>query len=194
MNVRIARMPILGLVCAEFLSLLGNQVAAVAIPLLVLQYTQSPLVTGIASAGNIIPIVIAAFFGGKAIDRFGAWPLSVLADLLSCISVVALPLAFLQSSNPSPALIFLFVFVGALFDPTGIAARQTLVPSLARLAGKPLESVNSLRGGLENGADFVGPIIGVGLIGLIGTINTFFINAASFLFCAAIFALAVPKK
>jgi MFS family permease len=194
MSVRISTIPIAGLVSAEFLSLLGNQIAAVAIPILVLQYTHSPMVTAIASAANVIPVVIAAFFGGRAIDRLGAWPVSVFADLLSFISVLALPMAFIYFSQISPALIFLLVFVGALFDPTGIAARQTLVPGLARLAGKPLERVNTFRGGLENGADFIGPVIGVGLIASIGTINTFFVNAASFLLCAVIFALAVPKK
>jgi MFS family permease len=194
MNVRASTIPIAGLVSAEFLSLLGNQVTAVAIPLLILQYTQSPLVTGVAGAANVIPIVLAAFLGGKAIDKFGAWPISVIADLLSCLSVLALPLAFIYFSQVSAALIFLLVFAGALFDPTGIAARQTLVPALARLAGKPLERVNALRGGLENGADFIGPIIGATLVISIGAINTFFVNAASFLLCAAMFALAVPKK
>ncbi len=194
MNFGIKTIPIAGLVSAEFLSLLGNQVAAVAIPILVLQYTHSPMATGIAGAGNLIPIVIAAFFGGRAIDKLGAWPVSVIADSLSCISVLALPLAFIYFSHISSALIFLLVFAGALFDPTGIAARQTMVPALARLAGKPLEKINTFRGGLENGADFIGPIIGVGLIGLLGVVNTFFINAVSFLLCAVIFALAVPKK
>lgn len=194
MTVRFATIPIVGLVGAEFLSLLGNQVAAVAIPILVLQYTKSPVVTGIASAGNVLPILIAALIGGRAIDRFGAWPLSVVSDLLSCISVLALPLAFMYFSDVSPALVFLLVFVGALFDPTGIAARQTLVPSLTRLAGQPLERINTLRGSLENAADFIGPIVAVGLIGLIGSTNTFFANAASFLLCAVIFSLAVPRK
>ncbi len=194
MKVRLFTIPIAGLAFAEFLSLLGNQIAVVAVPILVLQYTGSPLVTAIAGSANVVPIVAAAFLGGRAIDRFGAWTLSVLADLLSSISVLALPLAFLYIGNISPALIFFLVFVGALFDPTGVAARQTLVPGLARLAGKPLERVNTLRGGLENGADFIGPIIGVGLIGSIGIINTFFANAASFLLCAVIFALAVPRK
>jgi MFS family permease len=194
MIVRFSTIPIAGLVSAEFLSLLGNQVAAVAIPLLVLQYTQSPLVTGIAGSANIIPIVLAAFLGGKAIDRFGAWSISLTADLLSCFSVLALPLAFIYFGEVSAALIFALVFAGALFDPTGIAARQTLVPALARLAGKPLERVNALRGGLENGADFIGPIIGAALVVYIGAINTFFVNSASFLLCAAMFALAVPRK
>lgn len=193
MNLRTSTIPLLGLISAEFLSLLGNQIAAIAIPILVLQQTQSPLITGIASAANIIPILIAAFVGGRAIDRLGAWSVSILADLLSCISVLTLPLAFIYLGTVSPSLIFLLVFVGALFDPSGIAARQTLVPRLARFARKPLEEVNTLRGGLENGADFVGPIVGVSLIGTIGTINAFFVNAVSFLLCAIIFILAVPK-
>ncbi|MEP7144089.1 MAG: MFS transporter [Ferruginibacter sp.] len=187
--------PITGLISAEFLSLLGNQVAAVAIPILVLAHTHSTMVTGIAVVGNTIPFVIAAFFGGKAIDRFGAWPVSVAADLLSCISVLALPLAFmLYPGNIPSAIIFLLVFAGALFDPTGVTARHTLVPGLTRFAGRRLERVNTLRGGLENAADFIGPVIGVGLIGLIGINNTFFANAVSFLLCALIFACSVPGK
>lgn len=186
--------PIIGLITAEFLSLLGNQVAAVAIPILVLQFTNSPLVTSIASAGNIVPMILAAILGGRAIDRFGAWNVSVSADLLSLCSVLALPLAFIYFDGLSPYLIFLLVFLGSVFDPTGISARQTLVPNVAKLSGKPLDKINSWRGGLENGADFIGPVVGVGLIGVIGTVNTFFINAITFLLCAVIFASTVPKK
>lgn len=87
MKLRTPAIPLWGLISAEFLSLLGNQIAAIAIPVLVLQQTQSPLLTGIASAANILPILIAAFVGGRAIDRFGPWLVSVVADLLSCISV-----------------------------------------------------------------------------------------------------------
>jgi MFS family permease len=187
-------MPIICLIIAESLSLLGNQIAAVAIPILVLQFTHSPLIVGIASAGNIIPIVLAAIFGGRAIDRFGAWNISVCADILSFFSVLALPLAFIYFDRVSPLLIFLLVFLGALFDPTGASARQTLVPSLVKLSGKSLSKINSWRGGLENGADFLGPVIGVGLIGWAGILNTFYINSVTFLLCAGIFAIAVPKK
>lgn len=186
--------PIISLIIAESLSLLGNQIAAVAIPILVLQYTHSPLAAGIASVGNIIPIVLAAIVGGRAIDRFGAWNTSVTADILSFFSVLALPLAFIYFDEVSPLLIFLLVFLGALFDPTGTSARQTLVPSLASLSGKSLEKINSWRGGLENGADFLGPIIGVGLISATGIINTFFINAATFLLSAVIFLIAIPRQ
>ena len=184
--------PITGLIIAEFLSLLGNQVAAVAIPILVLQFTHSPLLTGIASAASVVPIILAALLGGRAIDRFGAWNISVFADLLSFSSVLALPVAFIYLDEVSAYLIFMLVFLGALFDPTGISARQSLVPGVAKLSGKSLDRINSWRGGLENGADFIGPVIGVGLIALAGTINAFYVNALTFLLCAVIFSMTVP--
>jgi MFS family permease len=54
--------------------------------------------------------------------------------------------------------------------------------------------VNTVRGGLENAADFIGPVVGIGLISLISINNTFFVNALSFLFSALIFVYTVPRK
>ncbi|MDN3577596.1 MFS transporter [Chitinimonas viridis] len=194
MSFQKIHLPLAGLVSAETLSLLGNQVAAVAIPLLVLQQTGSALMTGLAGAVAVLPILLAALVGGRAIDRFGPWRVSLLADVLSGVSVLALPLAFAWHGQLPLAWILLLVFVGALFDPSGSAARQILVPSLARLARQPLERVNALRGGLENGADFAGPMLAVGLVGLLGAAGALYVNAASFLLCALLVALLVPRK
>jgi MFS family permease len=194
MNRKLRSIPLFCSIGAEFISHLGNQIAAVTIPILVLQYTHSAIATGIAAAGNILPIVLAAFVGGKVIDRFGAWRVSIVADGLSGISVLLLPLIFLNSKSVPPIVIFLLVFVGALFDPTATAARQTLVPKFARLAGIPLTKVNGYRGSLENGADLLGPILGAVSIGSFGIINTFFANAVSFFVCAMVFAIAIPRQ
>lgn len=156
------------------MSLLGNQITAIAIPILVWQQTHSTIITGIAVLGSNLSFVIAALIGGKAIDRFGAWQISIVADLLSFISVLALPIVFIIYSNYiSSFLILTLIFLGALFDPTGIAARHTMVPGLSRFAGRRLDNVNTLRGCLENAADFIGPVIGIGLINLISINNTF---------------------
>ncbi len=186
-------LPLVCLIAAEFLSQVGNQIAAIAIPILVLQFTHSAIATGIAGAGSIIPIVLAAFVGGKAIDRFGAWRVSIVADVLSGFSVLLLPFVFIEFKSVSPIVIFLLVFVGALFDPTAVSARHTLVPKFAKLAGVPLDKVNGYRGSLENGADLLGPVVGAGLISWMGTVNTLFINAASFFVCAVVFVIAVPR-
>jgi MFS family permease len=187
-------LPLICLIGAEFLSQLGNQIAAIAIPILVLQFTHSVIATGIAGAGSIIPIVLAAFIGGKAIDRFGAWQVSIIADVFSSLSVLLLPFIFIEFKSVSLIFIFLLVFIGALFDPTAVSARHTLVPKFVRLAGIPLDKVNGYRGSLENGADLLGPIVGAGLISWIGTVNTLFVNAASFFVCAVVFAIAVPRS
>ncbi len=194
MNIRFRSLPLICLIGAEFLSQVGNQIAAVAIPILVLQFTHSAIATGIAGAGNILPIVLAAFGGGKAIDQFGAWRMSITADVLSGVSVLLLPLVLIWFDSVSPIVIFLLVFIGALFDPTATSARHTLVPKFARLAGMPLDKVNGYRGSLENGADLLGPALGAGLISLIGTVNTFFVNATSFFICAMLFAIAIPRQ
>lgn len=193
MSVKLQSLPLICLIAAEFLSQVGNQIAAVAIPILVLQFTHSAIATGIAGAGGIIPIVLAAFVGGTLIDQFGAWRVSVTADILSGISVLLLSLVFIWFGSASPLIIFLLTFIGALFDPTATSARHTLVPKFAKLARVRLEKVNGYRGSLENGADLLGPIAGAVLISLIGTANTFFVNAASFFLCAVLFAIAIPR-
>ncbi|MBW4538410.1 MAG: MFS transporter [Myxacorys chilensis ATA2-1-KO14] len=193
MSIKRQSFPLICLIAAEFLSQVGNQIAAIAIPILVLQFTHSAIATGIAVAGNIIPVVIAAFVGGRAIDRFGAWRVSVTADVLSGISVLLLPLVFIWFGSASPLIIFLLVFIGALFDPTATSARHTLVPKFAKLARIPLEKMNGYRGSLENGADLLGPVVGAVLISLIGTVSTFFVNAASFFLCAVLFLIFIPR-
>ncbi|MBD3886356.1 MFS transporter [Phormidium tenue FACHB-886] len=194
MSIKLQSLPLICLIAAEFLSQVGNQIAAIAIPILVLQFTHSAIATGIAGAGNIIPVVLAAFIGGRLIDRFGAWQVSLVTDVFSSLSVLLLPYIFIEFKLVSPMVVFLLVFVGALFDPTAVSARHTLIPKFARLAEIPLSKVNGYRGSLENGADLLGPVIGAGLISWIGPVNTLFVNGASFFICAVVFAIAVPRS
>lgn len=80
----------------------------------------------------------------------------------------------------------MLVLIGALFDPTATSARHTLVPKFTKLARIPLAKVNGSRGSLENGADLLGSVVGAVLISLIGKVNTFFVNEASFFLCAVL--------
>lgn len=183
------KLPALGFVAAETVSLLGNQLATVAIPVLVLTKTGSPVAVGVASAATILPIVLAALVGGRLIDSLGAWRMSVVSDILSCLSVLALPLAYRNDGLPLLAL-FALVLLGALFDPTGVAARQALVPQVAKRAGVRLETLNGWRGVLENGADFLGPGLAGLAIALLGVTGAFYLNAGTFFVCALLFALS----
>lgn len=181
-----AKLTAAGFVAAETISLLGNQLATVAIPVLVLTKTGSPVAVGVASAATLLPIVLAALVGGRLIDRLGAWRMSVVSDVLSGLSVLVLPIAYRNDALPLLAL-FALVLLGALFDPTGVAARQTLIPQVARRAGVRLEALNTWRGTLENGADFLGPGLAGLTIALLGITGAFYLNAGTFFVCALLF-------
>jgi predicted MFS family arabinose efflux permease len=83
-------------------------------------------------------------------------------------------------------------FLGALLDAPGGTARQALLPELAERAGMPLERATSLAHVIERGARLVGaPLAGL-LIGVIGTANVLWLDAASFFVSAGLIWILVP--
>jgi len=84
------------------------------------------------------------------------------------------------------------VFMGALLDTPGTTARNSLLPELSGQAGMPIERATSITHVIERSARLVGaPLAGL-LIGLIGTANVLWLDAASFFVSAAIVWLIIP--
>ena len=74
------------------LSLLGNSIAGIALPLIVLQITGSALSAGTVAAATAIPAVLAGLLLGVVIDRINRRTSSVVTDLISAASIAALPI------------------------------------------------------------------------------------------------------
>ena len=74
------------------LSILGNSVAAVVLPLVVLQSTGSALDAGIVAAATAVPAVLAGLFMGGVVDRVHRRSVSIVTDLVSAGAMAALPL------------------------------------------------------------------------------------------------------
>src|SRR6185369_6510608 len=87
--------PLRALWIATGISLVGNQLTAVALPWLVLTTLGPPIDAGIVGAAIVLPAVFGALAGGVVIDRFGPRRTSVVADLFSGGAVAAVPLAAL---------------------------------------------------------------------------------------------------
>jgi predicted MFS family arabinose efflux permease len=86
----------------------------------------------------------------------------------------------------------ILVFLGAFLDTPGSTARAALLPELAEQAGMPIERVTSLTHVIERGARFVGaPLAGL-LIGIMGTANVLWLDAASFFISAGIVWILIP--
>lgn len=186
--------PLYSLFAAEAVSLVGNVFSAIAIPWFVLQTTGSATQTGITGFFTILPVVIAGFFGGTLIDRLGYKRTSIIADLASGVTTALIPLLHFTIGLEFWQLMVL-VFLGALLDTPGSTARSALLPELAEQAGMPIERVTSLTHVVERGARFIGaPLAGL-LIGVMGTANVLWLDAASFFVSAAItwIIIAAPK-
>jgi MFS family permease len=183
--------PLYSLFLANAISLVGNVFSLIAIPWFVLQTTGSATNTGITGFFTILPVILAGFLGGTLIDRLGYKRTSIIADLASCVTTALIPLLYLTSGLEFWQLLVL-VFLGALLDSPGGTARAALLPELSEQAGMPIERVTSLVHVIERGARLVGAPLAGFLIGVIGTANVLWLDAASFVVSAALFGLLVP--
>ena len=185
------RAPLYSLFVADAVSLVGNSVAQLAIPWYVLVTTGSPALTGLAVFFNFVPVVLAGFFGGVVVDRLGFRTTSICADLASALAVAAIPTLSLTVGIELWQLMTL-VFLGALLDAPGTTARGALFPDLAELAAVRLERASGIRGAIQRGSLLVGAPLGGVLVAAFGATTALWLNAASFVFSAALIAGVVP--
>jgi len=184
------RLPLLSLLTANAISMVGNVFATIAIPWFVLQTTGSATQTGITGFFTILPVVLAGFLGGTLIDRLGYRRTSIIADLASGVTVALIPLLHFTVGLQFWQLMVL-VFLGALLDAPGSTARAALIPELAALAGMPIERAASASQVIERSSRLVGaPLAGL-LIAVMGTANVLWLDAVSFFISMAIVALLI---
>lgn len=184
--------PLYALFTANAISLVGNVFTLIAIPWFVLQTTGSATKTGITGFFNILPVVIAGFLGGAIVDRLGFKRTSMISDLASGVTTALVPILYFTVGLQFWQLMLL-VFLGALLDTPGNTARDALLPELAEQAGMPIERVTSLTHVIERSARMVGaPLAGL-LIGVMGTANVLWLDAASFFLSAGIVWILIPS-
>lgn len=185
------RAPFVALCAATSISLIGNELTAIALPWLVLTSLGTPLDAGLVGAAVVLPGVIGAFFGGSAIDRLGGRRTSIAGDLTSAVAVAAIPLAALTIGLSVPIVIVL-AFLSALLDAPGATARQVLIPEVAERAGIGPDRANATYQAVQNVSFMVGPLLGGLIIVLAGPTNALWFDALTFVVSAAIVAVAVP--
>jgi MFS family permease len=189
--IRPDRLPIAASLTAAAISLTGNALTALAIPWFVLITTGSAARTGVVAFAQMLPVVLASFFGGALVDRVGRKQLSIAADVLSGLTVGAVPLLYHTVGLAFWQLLVL-VFLGALLDTPGSTARQAMQPELVERAGMSLERANAASHVIQSGSMLIGPALAGILIAALGASNVLWLDAASFALSALIFAAFVP--
>jgi MFS family permease len=121
--------------------------------------------------------------GGWLVDHIGRRSVSIGADLLSAVAVVAFPIVALTTGLTS-STIFIIAVIGAIFDPAGYTARKTLLADVAKASDVKLDRLNGIHDGFMGVAWIFGPAVGAGLISTVGAVNSFWVAGGLFLFAA----------
>ncbi|MDR7381989.1 MFS transporter [Promicromonospora iranensis] len=174
------------------LSLLGNSIAGVAFPLIVLQITGSALSAGTVAAATAVPAVLAGLVMGVVIDRINRRTSSVVTDLVSAASVAALPVVDMVSGL-NLGWFVLFGIIGSLGDVPGMTARDALLPAIVRHGGISSERLMGIREGLGAVALLLGPAAAGTLMVLFDGSTVLWITAATSL-AAALLTLLIPYR
>ena len=174
------------------LSLLGNSLAGIALPLIVLQVTGSALGAGAVAAATAVPAVFAGLLMGVVIDRINRRTSSVVTDLISAGAVAALPLIDVVSGL-NLGWFILFGVLGSLGDVPGMTARDALLPAIVRHGGISSERLMGLREGLGAIALLIGPALAGTLMVVFSGSTVLWITAATSL-AAALLTLLIPRE
>ena len=168
---------------SNFSSGLGNSIVMITIPWLILEETGSPAFAGLVAAISALPGLLISPIGGWLVDHIGRRTVSIGADLLSAVAVVAFPIVALTSGLSSTTILIIAV-IGAIFDPAGYTARKTLLSDVAKASEIKLDRLNGIHEGFMGVSWVFGPAVGAGLISTVGAVNSFWVAGGLFIFAA----------
>ena len=155
----------------------------ITIPWLILEETGSPAFAGLVAAISALPGLLISPIGGWLVDHIGRRSVSIGADLLSAVAVVAFPIVALTSGLSSSTILVIAV-IGAIFDPAGYTARKTLLADVAKASEIKLDRLNGIHEGFMGVSWILGPAIGAALISNVGAVNSFWAAGGLFIFAA----------
>mgnify|MGYP001293069954 CR=1 FL=1 len=173
---------------ATLVSGAGNGAALVVLPWLVLERTGSAGSAGLLAAVTALPLLASSLFSGTVVDTLGRKRAAVGADVLSCASVAAIPIVD-RALGLNLGWLMVLAVIGAVFDPAGVTARETMLPEAAAAAGWPLERANGVHEAVWSVSYIVGPGAGGVLFAWVGAIGALWITAVGFAITAGVTAL-----
>jgi MFS family permease len=175
----------------QLVSLLGNQLTAVAIPYQVYRLTHSSLDVGLVSLAQLIPLLICSLYGGTVIDATDRRKLLIRVE-----AVMALCSAGLAVNTDLGARLWpLFVLPAIASGLTGFdnPTRNAIVPRL--VSAEHISTASAMVQVLNQLGVIIGPAMGGLLLAGAGADFVYWFDAASFLVAiAAAWAISPQPK
>lgn len=182
-----------GLAVAHTAAQAGNTITVFATPFYVSSLGGSATDIGLATTAATLPIVVGGPLTGVLVDRLGYRRSSIIADVVSGLTVLAIAVLGSTGHLPLEGLLAL-LFASGLFDTPGQTARTVLLPALSRDAGVPLERAVGLVSGAERTAMLAAAPLGGVLVATVGPAEAFFVTTAFFAVSAALVTALVPRR
>lgn len=177
---------------ASALSLLGNSVAGIALPLILLATTGDPLAAGTLAIICAVPQVLAGVLGGAVLDRLNRRNVSIFSDIVSALCVAALPVIDM-TVGLSFGWFALFGVLGAVGDIPGMTARDAMLPTVVERDGVSLQRFLGVSQSLDSIVTIVGPALAAFLMGIVGSVPCLWITAALSL-SASLVTTTLPRS
>jgi MFS family permease len=171
-----------GILCVgQGLSMLGTGASSIALPVLVLRMTHSPLRVGLVEAAWTGALAVACLPGGVVADWFDRRKVLLACELGRAAASAALTGAILVGYCPLPVLLAAGVVLGLLTAPFNAAGPATLRQIVPESQLPAALAVIKVRG---QAALLLGPVLG-GWLFMLSSSAPFWLDAASYATSAA---------
>lgn len=189
--------PAVGPVSARFLvssslSLLGNSVSSVALPLALLVATGDALAAGVLALVCMLPQALAGIVGGAVLDVLNRRDVSAVSDAVSAASVAMLPVVDMTVGLDFGWFVA-FGLIGAVGDVPGMTARDALLPAVCKRDGVDMQRFVGVSQSVESLVAVVGPSTAAFAVGLLGPTAAFAVTAIASA-AAACVTLSLPRE
>lgn len=173
-------------------SILGNSVTAIALPLLVLFTTGSPLGAGAVAIAAAVPAALAGLLMGSLIDRINRRTAAVFSDVISAVALLILPIIDL-TIGLSLGWFIAVAILNSFGDVPGMTAREAMLPAVAEEARMDPSRLIGLRESLAGVALLIGPAIAGILVAALEPVTVLWITSGMAAL-AALLTLAIPAR
>jgi len=110
----------------QIISAVGSETSLIALPLLVLVLTNSPVQAGLVGAIRLVPYVLLSLPAGALIDRWNRKRLMIFCDVGRMLALASVPLAFVFGAPSLLQLYIVSLIEGTLYVFFDIAAVASL--------------------------------------------------------------------
>ena len=178
------------LLAAEVVSSLGTQMTWLAIPWFVLRTTGSPERMTWVIIAELVPIALLGFWGGAIAARLGTRRTMLICDIARAPLLAAIPALHQLGLLSFPLLLALVAGTGVFIAPY-FAVQRAVVPELVGEEQLDVATATAFFQAANRMTILLGPPLAGVLIGVIGTSQVLYVDAASYIASFALVAAFV---